>query len=50
MAAKTGRPRTTLARLPKDWRDKMMEVASEGGSAIEVRVALGIGRGAWSTL
>lgn len=45
-----GRPRTTLAKLPKDWRDKMNAIAGEGGSDIEIKCALGIGWRAWDTL
>lgn len=44
------RPRTTLDKLPKDWKKLLKECASEGGSATEARVALGIGRSAWDTL
>lgn len=45
-----GRPRTTVAKLPKDWKKRMMAVAEGGGSAVEARVSLGIGTSAWYTL
>ena len=47
---KTGRPRTTLAKLPDDWQAICKRVGSEGGSAAELRSELGIGRSAWETL
>lgn len=46
----TGRPRTTLAKLPKTWRKQMLAIAADGGSQTEARVALGIGTSAWYTL
>lgn len=45
-----GRPRTTIKDLPKDWKQIMEEVGTEGGSAIEVQVRLGLGNSAWYTL
>ena len=46
----TGRPRTTIDRLPEDWEEIMEECGRSGGSATEVRVLLGIGDSAWDTL
>jgi len=50
MTNKIGRPRTTVDDLPPDWRDIMLQLGQEGGSAVEVRCALGIGISAWETL
>lgn len=46
----TGRPRTTIASLPDDWKQRMLAQAAEGASAVEIRHAIGIGRSAWETL
>ena len=45
-----GRPRTTTNDLPDNWQEIMREIGREGGSAVETRVALGIGTSAWETL
>ena len=45
-----GRPRTTLEDLPDGWEDIIMEAATEGASALEIRCLLGIGDSAWETL
>jgi hypothetical protein len=45
-----GRPRTTLADLPEDWKDIITKCGTDGGSATEVRCLLGIGESAWATL
>lgn len=47
---KGGRPRTTIDKLPKDWKGTVKRVGDEGGSAAELRAELGIGRSAWDTL
>lgn len=44
------RPRTTLKKLPIDWRKTMKAMAADGASATETRAALGIGYSAWTTL
>lgn len=35
--AKKGRPKVKLSELPKGWEKKMIELASVGGSAVELR-------------
>lgn len=45
-----GRPRTTIDDLPDDWQDIIADCGQEGGSAVEMRCLLGIGRSAWDTL
>lgn len=50
MANPVGRPRTTLADLPPDWKEIMIDVSQEGGSKVEAMARLGINRGAWKTL
>lgn len=47
---KVGRPRTTLDKLPADWKTLMRECAQEGGSEVEARCILGISETAWLTL
>lgn len=39
-----GRPMITLDDLPKDWDKKVLDLAKEGGSIIELAVLLGISR------
>lgn len=48
--ANIGRPRVTTADLPDDWREVMRSTGQEGGSAVEARLLLGIGRAAWDSL
>lgn len=36
-----GRPKKTLDDLPDGWKDIMLKIAGEGGSEVEIRVALG---------
>lgn len=45
-----GRPRTTLADLPEDWENIMLECGEVGGSEVEMRVLLSVGEAAFSTL
>lgn len=47
---KVGRPRTTIEDLPDNWKEIMMDCGQEGGSAVEIRALLGIGKSAWNTL
>jgi len=47
---KIGRPRTATDDLPIGWQKTMINCGSEGGSAVEVRVLLGISTSAWETL
>ena len=47
---KVGRPRTTIDRLPEGWKGILATCGSEGGSAIEMRLLLGIAQTAWETL
>lgn len=44
------RKRTKVSNLQPDWQAVLEHVAKDGGSAVEMRVALGIGRSAWDTL
>ena len=48
--ANIGRPRTTTADLPDGWQDIMRDCGQEGGSAVEARLLLGIGRAGWDSL
>jgi hypothetical protein len=48
--AKVGRPRTTIDKLPHDWKEKLFAAANEGASKLEMMVAVGIGDSAWDTL
>lgn len=50
MANPVGRPRTTTADLPDDWKEIMRACGQDGGSANEARCLLGIERSAWNTL
>lgn len=45
-----GRPRTTVEDLPDNWKQTMLDIGQDGGSAVEVRCALGIAQSAWETL
>mgnify|MGYP001175559891 FL=1 len=45
-----GRPRTTTADLPSDWREIVLECGQAGQSAVTIRCKLGIGMSAWETL
>lgn len=47
---KVGRPRTTTNDLPEDWKQIMLDIGQEGGSAVEARCMLGISESAWRTL
>ena len=47
---KVGRPRTATDDLRPDWKETIIAIATDGGSAVEIRVALGISQGAWETL
>jgi hypothetical protein len=48
--AKVGRPRTTIDKLPYDWKEKLFAAANEGASKLEMMVAVGVGDSAWDTL
>jgi len=48
--AKVGRPRTTIDKLPHDWKEKLFAAANEGASKLEMMVAVGVGDSAWDTL
>lgn len=48
--ANIGRPRITTADLPENWENIMRDCGQEGGSAVEARLLLGIGRAAWDSL
>jgi len=36
-----GRPKKTLDGLPKNWKEEVLKLAKNGGSDVEIRVALG---------
>jgi len=42
-----GRPKKTLDNLPKNWKDIILKIKKEGGSDVEVRVALNISVDLW---
>ena len=46
----SGRLRTKIDDLPEDWEKIILSVGKDGGSAVEARSAIGIGRSAWETL
>lgn len=48
--ANVGRPRVTTADLPDGWQNIMRDCGQEGGSGVEARLLLGIGRAAWDSL
>lgn len=37
-----GRPKETLDRLPDGWQERVLELASQGASDVELRVELGL--------
>lgn len=45
-----GRPRTTLAKLPEDWEDRIRTLAQEGAGRCEWQCALGISNVGYLTL
>lgn len=45
-----GRPRTTVADLPENWKQIMMDEAQTGGSNVSLMVVLGIHGHAFNTL
>lgn len=46
--AKVGRPKDTVAdRLTEGWQERMLELAKEGASEVELRVELGISDDLW---
>jgi hypothetical protein len=45
-----GRPRTTVDKLPANWKNLLTEVAERGGSVLEMQVKLGLGSSGWYTL
>lgn len=47
---KRGRPRTTVSKLPEDWKAVLIACGEDGGSAVEMRRLLGIAQTAWETL
>jgi hypothetical protein len=48
MNKKLGRPLKQFSDLPKDWKEKMMELACQGGSEVEQRAyVLGISKTVW---
>lgn len=42
------RPKKTLEDLPKNWKKLVLEIKKEGGSDVEVRVALDISTDLWN--
>ena len=42
-----GRPKKTLADLPLNWKELILDIKREGGSDVEVRVALDISTDLW---
>lgn len=48
--SKVGRPRTTIDKLPDDWKEKLFAAANEGASKLEMMLAVGVGDSAWETL
>ena len=42
-----GRPRKVTDDLRSDWKETILAIAAEGGSAVEIRVALGISQSLW---
>jgi hypothetical protein len=42
-----GRPKKTLADLPLNWEEIILEIKKNGGSDVEVRVALDISQDLW---
>ncbi len=47
---KVGRPRTSVDKLPDNWKELLLEVADNGGSQLEMQVRLGLGSSGWYTL
>jgi len=45
-----GRPRTTINKLPENWKQIVLDCGREGGSDVEMRSLLGISQDAWETL
>jgi hypothetical protein len=43
-----GRPKKTLDNLPKNWKQIITDIKREGGSDVEVRVALDISKDLWN--
>jgi hypothetical protein len=48
--SKVGRPRTTIDKLPEDWKQRLFAAANEGASKLEMMLAVGVGDSAWDTL
>ena len=42
-----GRPKKTLKDLPKNWKELILSIKKDGGSDVEVRVALDISEELW---
>ena len=47
---KNGRPRTTISKLPKNWKQIAMDCGEAGGGIVEIRVRLGIAETGYRTL
>lgn len=47
MANPVGRPKKDLSELPKDWKERIIELGEEGGSDVEMRALLRISRDLW---
>lgn len=50
MAKKVGRPLTTIKDLPKGWEERIINLAKEGASIVELAVELDISRGTFYAL
>ncbi len=46
----TGRPKKTLKDLPKNWKQGMIDIATEGGSDVRARVFLKVSNDLWYRL
>jgi hypothetical protein len=46
----SGRPRTTVDKLPDNWRDILLAVGKDGGSIAEMVAAIGLTQTSWTTL
>jgi hypothetical protein len=45
-----GRPKTTLAKLPENWKEKMIELGNEGASQYAIMSSFMLGHSAFKTL
>ena len=45
-----GRPKKTLADLPQNWRDIILDLKREGASNVECKVAIGVSNDLWERL